>query len=259
MHFFQAHYGPDEITPTDPIYISSRWGSTQEMDLDYDLCFRLVDKAGQIAQEQCQPLGGDWPTSKWISGELVLGNEIMRIDPFMEPGAYQITAALVETATGSAAGEQIDIGPLSVIGKSRIYELPDEIQRVDALWESKIGLPGYILDQSQDQLKLTLYWQALDRMDSSYKFFVHLVDETTGAVVAQDDSVPRQWSYPTQWWEQGEVVEDTILLPVEDVNPGNYLLSVGWYDPGSGARLEAVTASGDPFPDNSVFLTTWQR
>ncbi len=259
LSIFQADFEPKEVTPTDPIYISTRWGSTQEPDLDYDLCFQLLDEAGQIAQEQCQTLGGEWPTSQWIASELAFGNMVMRIDPFLEPGAFQLTAVLAEADTGSVAGEQIHIGQLTINTTSRVYELPDNLRSTDAIWEDVISLPGYVIERSEEQLELTLYWQALDRIDSSYKVFIHLIDETTGAVVVQDDAVPRQWSYPTNWWERGEVVEDTIMLPVKDLTPGNYLLFIGWYDPESGARLEITTASGDPYPDNSVFLTAWQR
>jgi hypothetical protein len=259
MQFHWARYGPEQIAPTDPIYISSRWGSTRDMGLDYDLCFQLVDSAGRTAQEQCQRLGGEWPTSKWTVGEVALGNMIIRIDPFMAAGDYRIRAALVDSNPSNVVGEPIDIGPLTVRGKSRVYELPDDVQSADAFWEEKIGLPGYRLHGTRDQLEMTLYWQALSRMDASYKFFTHLVNESNGAVVAQNDAVPRQWSYPTNWWEQNEVVEDTIVLPVDDVAPGNYLLYVGWYDPETGDRLDATTASGEPYLDNSVLLTTWQR
>jgi hypothetical protein len=67
-----------------------------------------------------------------------------------------------------------------------------------------ILLHGYDLQSSVESLELTLYWQAEQRMDVSYKVFVHLIDPTTGAIVAQDDAVPRRWTYPTTWWERGE-------------------------------------------------------
>jgi ferredoxin len=36
--------------------------------------------------------------------------------------------------------------------------------------------------------------------------------------------------YPTQWWEQGGVVEDLIVLPFDGVPPACYLLIIGVYE-----------------------------
>jgi hypothetical protein len=96
-------------------------------------------------------------------------------------------------------------------------------------------------------------------MDVSYKVFVHLIDLTTGAIVAQDDVVPRRWTYPTTWWERDEVVEDTVALSLDGVSPGQYRLLVGLYDPEAGQRLLAYSADGERYPDDAVPLTTVQR
>jgi hypothetical protein len=259
LRISDAHYGPQELSVTNPVYVSSRWTGTNEMDRDYELCYRLANRSGRIVQEQCQRLGGTWPTSDWVVGERVLGNIDMRIDAFLEPQTYQLSATLVDIATGAIVGQPVDLGPVTIRSKPRVFDVPDDIEPVDVAWEDKLSLPGFALQQTDDRLELTLYWQALDRLESSYKVFVHLIDETTGQIVTQDDSVPRQWSYPTDWWERGEVVEDTILLSLEDVAPGRYQVSVGWYDPISGTRLEAISGVGAPYPDNSVVLANWQR
>jgi hypothetical protein len=96
-------------------------------------------------------------------------------------------------------------------------------------------------------------------MDVSYKVFVHLVDQSTGAIVAQDDAVPRRWTYPTTLWEPGEVVADTIVLSLGAVSKGRYLLQVGLYDPADGERLPAYSPGGEAYPDRAVPLTVLLR
>jgi hypothetical protein len=128
-----------------------------------------------------------------------------------------------------------------------------------AHWAEVIALPGYSLQESDGSLELTLYWQALQRMETSYKVFVHLIDTASSSLVAQNDSIPRGWSYPTNWWEKGEVVEDSITLQVDDIPPGKYRLEIGLYDAESGERLPAFSAGGEPYPANAVQLTIWQQ
>jgi hypothetical protein len=91
-------------------------------------------------------------------------------------------------------------------------------------------------------------------METSYKVFVHLVDPTTEEIVAQDDAVPRRWTYPTTHWQSSEVVADTVLLSLDAVPPGRYHLRIGCYDPATGERLPVYGKDGEPYPDDVVPL-----
>jgi hypothetical protein len=82
----------------------------------------------------------------------------------------------------------------------------------------KIMLRKYAFDGpivAGDELRLTLYWQADDRITEPHKVFVHLVD-ATGSTVAQADSIPTLagGAAPTESWRKGEVIADTHLLTV---------------------------------------------
>ena len=96
---------------------------------------------------------------------------------------------------------------------------------------------GYDLGQVGDELRVTLHWQALRRMDESYKFFVHVYDMSSGELVTQLDWVPVQWTYHTAWWEAEEVVSDEVLVDLSALSPGSYQLAVGAYNPDTGDRL----------------------
>jgi hypothetical protein len=130
---------------------------------------------------------------------------------------------------------------------------------LNAIWGDLIRLNGYGLRAASDSLELTVYWQAMRNIPDSYKVFVHVVDPTTNSIVAQDDSIPRHWTYPTNTWQPGEVVEDTIAIPLSGVGSGEFKIFVGLYNAATGERLPAFSTDGQRYPDDSVFITTFQR
>ncbi len=95
---------------------------------------------------------------------------------------------------------------------------------------------------------LQLYWQSLQTMNENYKIFVHLLD-AGGAVVAQHDTMPRNWSYPTSMWSRQEIFVDWVVVDIAGVEPGAYRLAVGVYEPETG-RLVASDPGGQPIQDN---------
>jgi hypothetical protein len=103
-------------------------------------------------------------------------------------------------------------------------------------------------------MKVTLYWQALARVDGHYKVFVHLYDET-GQLRTQVDDFPLHGDAPTESWLPGEVLIDryTLHLPA-DLPAATYRLAVGMYDPVTGRRLPATDAKGTPLPNNAIPL-----
>jgi hypothetical protein len=85
---------------------------------------------------------------------------------------------------------------------------------------------------------LTLYWRALTEMTSSYSVFTHVLGPD-GQIVAQQDNVPVNGTYPTTLWLPGEVIADDYQLSLQDDLPaGEYPIEVGFYDPDSGLRLD---------------------
>jgi hypothetical protein len=250
---------PHETAQADLIQIDARWGSTASPSRDYDACLKLVNAQGQIAQTDCRALCPTWPTSRWETNEVVRGSYALRVNPSVKSGVYTLTLALADGATDAQVGYPVTVGALNIRTLPHVSVEPKPARPLHARWGDVILLGGYDLQVSAKSLELTLYWQAEQRMDVSYKVFVHLIDPTTGAIVAQDDAVPRRWMYPTTRWEPGEVVEDTIPLSLDGVSPGQYHLALGLYDPHTGQRLPAYSADGERYPDNAVPLTTVQR
>ena len=104
-------------------------------------------------------------------------------------------------------------------------------------------------------LRLTLYWQAQNPTDISYKVFVHLIG-ADGRPAAQGDDFPVNGKHPTIAWQPNELITDfyTIHLPA-NTPPGLYPLRIGFYDPASGERLSPVlNAEGIPQPEDQLQL-----
>ncbi len=259
LGLIRASFAPASVKQAAVLQIDARWGSRTSPDRDYDVCATLVNAAGRIGQMHCEPVVNGWSTSEWGANGVARGAYSFEIDPFLEPGVYSVRLTLIDEASGSPQGQPYEIGKIQMEEVPRDFALPQLSHPVDAHWDDALTLLGADMLTSPEALTLTLDWQANRRMSESYKVFVHVVDAASGAIVAQDDSVPRRWSYPTNWWEQGEVVSDTITIPVDQVAPGHYEVKVGVYHPSTGQRLPVYTMTGERYPDDVVPLTTFER
>jgi hypothetical protein len=101
-------------------------------------------------------------------------------------------------------------------------------------------------------IPLTLYWQALDRLQETYVVFNHVLDDRQVNWGGYD-----RWPQETAntvLWTSGEVVVDTFNVPVSaDAPDGIYTLDVGLYDQ---ADLTAsplpILQDGMPTDQNSL-------
>jgi hypothetical protein len=126
------------------------------------------------------------------------------------------------------------------------------------LWIAELGgkvrLLSHQLDTSRvkagGEVPLTLYWQALGEMDESYIVFTHLVDDAN-RIRGQKDNPPASGTSPTSEWREGEVVEDSYVIPVQaDAPQGTYRLIVGMYDPQTMQRLPVSGKEGQAQGDS---------
>jgi hypothetical protein len=219
----------------------------------------------------------------WAEGEVVPDTLALPIRPDTPPGIYflhvgqyqlindqPVSLPLVHQGqpTNSTA---VVIGPFKVGGPPPEVTVSRPAPQVSLNQPvgDQIRLLGYDLNLSESQiilngespvshsqaaipsapsLKLTLYWQAEAAIQSDYTTFLHLRDGAN-QTVAQKDQPPAAGAYPTSLWDKGEVIVDEIILPLDQVTPGEYQLVVGLYDYGSGARLPVPG-----IPANEVML-----
>lgn len=233
------------IGPASLMEVATVWGTTEPQTEDLSVRLALVDESGQCQQTATFPPVQGWPADEWPANALGHGRYAFRVDPRLPGGLYALTLTLVRSDTAEQVGRAVTLGEaLEMALPVRLFTPPPMQVEVDALFGDALRLIGYDLVQGDDALTLTLHWQALRRMDESYKFFVHLYNAESGEMATQADVVPRGWMYPTAWWEAGEVVSDEIAVPLGDVPPGTYRLAVGVYNQDTGVRLPARDASG---------------
>ena len=120
-----------------------------------------------------------------------------------------------------------------------------QIDLVGQEWTRGIG--------QDNNLYLTLYWQAGDRMSRDYTVFVHVLD-AQGRVIAQDDQrlVTRQ-GMPTSAWKEGwgtHTLHQLTLPP--DVQLDQVRILLGLYDV---QNMERVPLRGDESGENAVVIT----
>jgi hypothetical protein len=213
------------------------WGTKEAPSQEWTAYLALVDENGQEAQRTTFQPCSSWSTSKWEPDAIARGKGTLQVDPFVERGAYTVAIGLTNAETGRQAGEPVAVGKVNVQAIERVFEVPEMEFESGAVFGDVLKFLGYDMQKSTDQLKLTLHWQALQRMKESYKFFVHLVDVESGQVVAQADVIPYDWTYPTIWWKDGEIVSDEITLSLQNIDLQDCQLEIGVYHANSGERL----------------------
>lgn len=121
----------------------------------------------------------------------------------------------------------------------------------------QIELQGYDLvhnlAENQRRLDVTLYWQALTTPRQDYTIFLHLT-APDGFVKAQQDRQPLAGLWPTSRWRKGDLFADHFTITLDEwLQPGEYLLLTGLYEPQTGERLAPVNAEPAPSP-NAILL-----
>jgi hypothetical protein len=128
------------------------------------------------------------------------------------------------------AGEQLPAIPVDKIAEGAIHLERIEVaaRDQDGLFHPLVGdtLP---LNPGQ-QVRVTLYWEALVNPEAERTVSVRVADET-GWLMAQQDSLPVGGSRPTSWWETGQKIRDVYYLAIPPgVTPGPYSLDLVLYD-----------------------------
>lgn len=106
----------------------------------------------------------------------------------------------------------------------------------------EINLRSLDVVRAPNVLQLTLYWEAVVPVARSYATYTHLRyygtecqwDDTVRLLAQADARAPVDGTYPTVFWEAGEIVKDTYRIPwpTEPLPDSGVALTIGLTDNG---------------------------
>jgi hypothetical protein len=263
--------GGEAFRPGDALQLSLFWRALADLSEDYVLSLRLEDEGKKAwATVEEPPAGPGYPTSHWTKGQLVRGLQRLMVPAGAPAGRYRIVLSLYGASDGKPVpmreylwdrGESHVLGIVEVLGRTHETQPPSFVRYpVFAQLGDSVRFLGYDLD-TQDaaaggSLRLTLYWQALAEMDTSYTVFNHLIDGEN-RIWGQRDGIPGGGELPTSSWIPGEYVVDEYDIAVQgNAPPGQYVIETGMYDLDTLVRLPVMDGQGAVIGDRILLEAT---
>ena len=213
----------------------------------YRLLF--VPRPDQTSRHLAVGVNGDTPAEY-----LVQGGEGIITPPFQLSGEALIDLQVKEGCPAFCRWAARQWGrPVSGVGFQRGPGVsgPGNVRQ----FGDQVALVGYETTQGTGDdhaLYVSLYWQALGRMDREYTVFVHGVDAAGARIVQTDDLLASRDGRTTSAWGETEGVRTLhrLELPPE-VDAGALTLKVGVYDV---ASMERLPLAGDESGENVVIV-----
>ncbi|MFZ2362480.1 MAG: phospholipid carrier-dependent glycosyltransferase [Anaerolineae bacterium] len=253
---------PKRIGLFDTVDVTLVWRSLQETPNNYTVALHLLDGANTPHGWTARfPGRGNYATSLWQPGEVLRDTYTLALNPSARgllPSLGRIKVTMycyspegdsyldATDQAGNLLGDAVYLGRIKLadeapaqppVGAPALYTFGEEIALEEASFAPQVF-------PFAPELAIDLRWRALAQPARDYTVFAHLVD-AAGATVAAYDLPLTGGAYPSGLWEAGERVAHSQRLPMLAPQPeGVYTLTIGLYDPDSGARLPVADASG---------------
>ncbi len=247
---------PATLRPGERLPLTLWWQATTDLNANLGLMPALArpGEAPLLLFDAPRSLLDKWPTPTWPSGHIYRAVDRPLLPATLSGDTYQLILGLVDLDRGATLAQH-PLAPLTITSREHIFERPSLAQPVNRDFDDLIRLRSVELQPPADQtLPLTLQWQALAEITTSYKMFVHLTDEG-GEIISQIDTLPQQGAAPTTGWLPDELIEETLHLPLPpDRAPDAARLLIGWYDPNTGQRLRSAGQDHVSLESAGVFV-----
>jgi hypothetical protein len=250
---YQVH--EDDVFPGQAVNVSITWEALKQTETPYYVALELRTVLGLQVVERLTYHGlGNYPTSIWEPGHIFTENyRIFLPDTAYAPLETVVTVALFSDSSGfitpstsklTVYEDRVFLAPVTILTRPTL----DYPNQTFINWDGRFALVGYtveplILWQGQ-AVTVTTYWQALEPpQDEDFVIFLHVMRDWN--VYAAQDGRPVFHDARTSDWVPGEIYVDerTLRLP-GDIEPGAYLLELGWFSVNDLERLNIVAEDG---------------
>ena len=253
----------DQFSPGDRLPLTLYWQAARAPGVDSR--FQLALTSGQeVVAETARAVGGErYPTSQWLAQEIVRDWQDFHVPVDLPSGDYTLMLIPEETPA-----QVIPLAEITVAGRPRRYSPPDVVAPLGAQFGAVIELVGLTEPvimpapttppEAVPLLPISLVWHGLAPNSVSLVRSLQLLT-ADGRLIAQQDGIPCAELCPTNSWLTDEYLLDSVDLPLPtELDPGDYQLMVGWYDPATLTRIPALTAGGAPLAADLAPVATLQ-
>ncbi len=260
----------------DELVVQLYWRARQPISEPLRFYVAFLDRNGAVLHDSqfYPPVATLWyPTNRWQPGETVLMQTLpwtLDADQFtlavaVHSGDDPASNRLPVQEHGAAGVALEDSTLLRLGGFARdgngwqaLATQPPPETAFDARLGSAIALTGATVapvNEQENTLPVTLYWQALETPQADFTAFVHVLN-ASGEKVAQADGAPQDdlGPLPTSLWRAGQRVVDAQNIELAaNLPPGEYRVIAGLYDSISGERLPVAGAGPENFVEVGTF------
>jgi len=86
--------------PADSLIVTLYWRATGPVVQDYTVFVQALDRSDHLwGQVDSQPVRGDYPTSRWSGGNVVVDRHELRLDPATPPGDLRLVVGMYLLST----------------------------------------------------------------------------------------------------------------------------------------------------------------
>lgn len=187
-------------------------------------------------------------THSWQPEQLYHIRPSWRVPAALDSGRYALTLQWLDENGRPQWPEPVELGQIEIIARARAFDLPPDLTPLQVQLGTMARLQEAAAEVAENEIILTVTWQAVEPDGVFYTTFVHLLDEA-GSTVNQADRPPVE---PTHTWVPGQVVREQYRLPRPP--SGRYTIALGLYDQTNGRRLPVYSAAGDLLPNEQYLL-----
>ncbi|MGQ9625793.1 MAG: hypothetical protein ACUVV0_02695, partial [Anaerolineae bacterium] len=116
----------ERARPGEVLHLKLYWRALATMDESYTVFTHLLDEGERVrGQKDSLPAGGQYPTTGWVAGEVIVDEYEIPVAPDAPPGRYRIEIGMYLAETGARlkvynqAGEEI--GDRILFGELEVY------------------------------------------------------------------------------------------------------------------------------------------